>query len=418
MEILSTGEKIKRTRVYNGITLKQLCDGFISISKMSCIENGKVKADEAVLRFVSDKLNIDYDYLIQDVYDQIKHNIDLIKSESVHYKNLDSLITENIEHAIQFEYNDLAFELVHILFNLYIDTKKIENIQLLVTKYNELYQQINTLETTLIYYKDMGLFFVATEEYTEAINYFKKLMELSNENNIEMDPVILLNLGICYKNTGDYIKSYDYLRDSVEKIDNINDEVDKTTIYHNFISICIDLRKSEEAKKYIELSYDMPKTNPMAIAVSKVQCARSYFKIGEKEKAIQFSKESVEDFPKYNTTKYVKFLINIIKTFYENKEFELAYQYSDSAINLGIETEQINLIEEAYYYKGMSLQKLERYIEAEIYMNLATDALFKYGGKEKRYKRYLEMAELYYNLGETRESIKYFTLANKLDKYV
>ena len=38
MEILSTGEKIKRARVYKGITLKELCRDRISISKMSCIE--------------------------------------------------------------------------------------------------------------------------------------------------------------------------------------------------------------------------------------------------------------------------------------------------------------------------------------------------------------------------------------------
>ena len=43
MEILSTGEKIKRARVYKGITLKELCRDRISISKMSCIENGKIK---------------------------------------------------------------------------------------------------------------------------------------------------------------------------------------------------------------------------------------------------------------------------------------------------------------------------------------------------------------------------------------
>ncbi|SHH93152.1 hypothetical protein [Clostridium intestinale] len=44
MEILSTGEKIKRARIYKGITLKELCGDKISISKMSCIENEKIKA--------------------------------------------------------------------------------------------------------------------------------------------------------------------------------------------------------------------------------------------------------------------------------------------------------------------------------------------------------------------------------------
>ena len=63
MEILSTGEKIKRARVYNGITLKELCGDKISISKMSCIENGKVKPDEDILRYIADIIKLDYDYL-------------------------------------------------------------------------------------------------------------------------------------------------------------------------------------------------------------------------------------------------------------------------------------------------------------------------------------------------------------------
>ena len=41
---------------------------------MSCIENGKIKADDECLKYISDKLQIDYSYLVQDVYEQIKDN--------------------------------------------------------------------------------------------------------------------------------------------------------------------------------------------------------------------------------------------------------------------------------------------------------------------------------------------------------
>ena len=82
MEILSTGEKIKRARIYKGITLKELCNDKISISKMSCIENGKVKAEEWILEEVSKKLSLDFDYLKQDVKEQIDMNIQRIKKEN------------------------------------------------------------------------------------------------------------------------------------------------------------------------------------------------------------------------------------------------------------------------------------------------------------------------------------------------
>ena len=55
MEILSTGQKIKRARIYKGITLKELCNDSISISKMSCIEN------EKIISYIADIIDVDYD---------------------------------------------------------------------------------------------------------------------------------------------------------------------------------------------------------------------------------------------------------------------------------------------------------------------------------------------------------------------
>ena len=64
----------------------------------------------------------------------------------------------------------------------------------------------------------------------------------------------------------------------------------------------------------------------------------------------------------------------------------------------------------------MLLQKKGFYNQAETYMNISTDYFLKYANKEETYKRYNEMAELYYNLGELREAIKYFILAMNLEK--
>ena len=88
----------------------------------------------------------------------------------------------------------------------------------------------------------------------------------------------------------------------------------------------------------------------------------------------------------------------------------------DKVLNLSICSENTTLIERAYYFKGMLLQKQGQYRQAETYMNISTDYFLKSASVEDTYKRYNEMAELYYNLGEPREAIKYFTLAMNLDK--
>ena len=51
------------------------------ISKMSCIENEKIKPDEKIIRYIADIIDVDYDYLVQDVYEQIENNLNQYKKQ-------------------------------------------------------------------------------------------------------------------------------------------------------------------------------------------------------------------------------------------------------------------------------------------------------------------------------------------------
>ncbi|GAA0761613.1 MULTISPECIES: helix-turn-helix transcriptional regulator [Clostridium] len=418
MEILSTGEKIKRARVYKGITLKELCGDKVSISKMSCIENGKIKADKEILEYISEKLGIDYSYLVRDVKEQIVSNLELIRENSIPEDEIDNVINHNLNYAIQYSYNDLAFQLIHILFKFYVQKSKVENIQLIISQYYDLYQKNNTRENTIIYYIDMATFFYSIEEYNEAINYYSRTRELIKEDtkfNEVRYSYICYKEGKTYEKLGLIENTYYSLGESIKYIDYINDNKDKGYIYHCFATACIKLRK-KEADKYIKLAYEYQKEDPMVLALAKGKNGESYFYVGDKDKAIKEIKEGIKLFPVENKKNYVKFLNKCIRTLYSNEQYDDAYEITDEALNLAIDTDDIVLIEEAYYLKGMILQKKGSYLQAEMYMNLSLDSLFKFANKEKRYERYLDMAEMYYKLGEVKDSLKYFTLAMKLNK--
>lgn len=208
MEILSTGEKIKRARIFKGITLKDLCGTKISISKMSCIENGKVKADKELLEYISEKIGIELNYLIQDVYDQISNNLELVKKTLSSDPECENKLKYNLEYSLKYKYNDLAFELIHILFTYYVEQSKVENIQLIVSQYYDLYQKNNNIENTLIYFKDMARYLYENKEYLESIAYYNKLREILNQENKEIDGeeycLILYNEAICYQRLNKY----------------------------------------------------------------------------------------------------------------------------------------------------------------------------------------------------------------------
>ena len=417
MEILSTGEKIKRSRIYKGITLKELCGDKISISKMSCIENGKIKADEESLRYIAEKLQVDYSYLVRDVYDQIKYNVEEIKKCTYSFEKLENVVNYNLEYACKYEFNDLALKLTHFLFELYIDNNKSENIQLLISKYYDLYQSTQCNEEIIVYYNDMGTFFMKTEEYHEAISYFSRTREIYENNYIEDKENYIYACfyeGICYKNIKIIEKAYESLKKILEFVDRFNDKA-RGDFYHEFAVLNILLYKVE-AERYLNKAFEYKKNDSKELAKFKGKNGEIYFEVQEVKKAMKEIKDAIEIYPREDKKGCAEFLIECINTLYNNREYEEAFKYTDEALDLAIDIDEIKLIEKGYYFKGMIYQKRGEFIQAEMYMNLSTDFLFRFASSEERYKRYNEMAELYYNLGELKESVKYFTLAINIEK--
>lgn len=417
MEILSTGEKIKRARVYQGITLKELCEDRISISKMSCIENSKIKADESILKYISDKLGVDYSYLVQDVREEIIVNIELINNNCILEEDVEEVLKHNIYYALEYTYYDLAFKLMHKLFLYYVKNDNVEEIQLITSQYYDLYQKNNNEESTVHYYRDMATFFLSTGEFNEAINYYERIRQIIIESGIKNKSVyayISYYQGMAYEKINMINDAYDVLTEAIKYIDSVEDNIDKGKIYRCFTNLNIILGK-EDADIYKALAYKYQKNNLVEVAISKCENGKCYFAVGEHQKAIDEIVSGINIFPSSNEEKYVKFLNKSINTLYENAEYNKSYELIETAVNMAINTNVNVLMEEAYYLKGMILQKMGMYLQAEMYMNLSLDFTLKSGEKEKMYKRYLNMAELYYNLNEPKDALKYFTLAMKLE---
>ena len=418
MEILSTGEKIKRARIYKRITLKELCGEEISISKMSCIENGKIKADDECLKYISDKLQIDYSYLVQDVYEQIKDNIKSLKKSKHSLEKIEIIIKYNLDYSFRYNFNDLALELIHILFKLYIKDNKIEKLQLLISKYFDLYQHATNNEQIIIYYSDMAEFFVKTKEYHEAISYYSRIIQIYEKDQIKFDDKYIYACfyeGICYKNINLIEESYKCLKKIIDKEALFKNDNDKGDYYHEFAIVNI-LLYIGEADKYLNIALNYKKDDMKVLAKFKAENGDIYFKVHKDDKALIELEDAAKIYPREDVRGCGEFLIKCIDILYKNNKYDEAFSYTSEALNLAIDIDDERLIEKAYYFKGMIHQKLNDYIQAEMYMNLATDFLLRFANNEEKYKRYNEMAELYYNLNELKESIKYFTLAIQIEK--
>lgn len=421
LEILSTGEKIKRARIFKGITLKELCENKISIAKMSCIENGKIKADKELLKYISEKIEIDLDYLIEDVYEQILNNLKIIKKNISCDNDSENKLKDNLSYALKYKYYDLAFKLIHILFSYYVEENKAENIQLIVSQYYDLFQRNNTEENTVIYFKDMARYLSQNGEYIEAISYYSKLREMFHQKKEGFDNaeycLIGYNEALCYQNINKSEEAYRILAEIIGYVDKLKTDESKGKIYHIYTTVCIKLKK-DCIDEYKNKAFEYQKYNPISLASSHGNYGKYYFEVGEKERAIAEIEKGIKIFPQDNVEKNVEFLNYCTVILIENAEYDIAYKITEEALNMAIITDNIKLIEKSYYLKGTILQKMDKYIEAEKYMNLSLDSLFKFGTREERKNRYIDMGNLYYKLGDTAESLKYFNLALAVDKKI
>lgn len=413
MEILSTGEKIKRARIYKGITLKELCEDKISISKMSCIENGKVKAEPWILQEVAEKLDLDVRYLEQDVREQIEKNLQSSLNNKED-KNFEDDLRTYLSYAKDYEYYDLSFNIMHDLFKYYLYHGKLDKIQEIITDYYDLYERYP--KGAEDYFKDMARYFYKSKEYIESITYINRLREALNNNFSDLlECELLFGEGICYYRLGYEDEAYSIIFKAKEKSDTIKDNLLKGQIVGAFASFMIQ-KEQDGAEIYMEEAEELLKDKIKAKCYLKESYSEKYFMIGKREVAIREIREALEEFPSEQGDIYGDFLNKCVTVLIKNDELDLAQHYSETALNIAINCNNIKLIEKAYYLKGLILQKKDMYLQSEMYMNLSLDALLKFGTKEEKYNRYLEMANMYYILKETRESLKYFTLALNLEK--
>jgi len=411
MDILSTGEKIKRARIYKGYTLKDLCEGKVSVSKMSCIENNKVNLEPEILEFVALKLDVDIKYLKQDIKDQIINNINMCTGDPKNL-NYEEEMLYNLETSEFYGYFNYAFNIVHSLFSYYLKSKSNDKLQNILAKYYELYLKTSSAENHLIYNMDMGKFLFISKEYLQALNYYKTARSKTLTLNINPTYIIevILDQARCNIELKNYKNAYDVAILLLDYLGNIEDKHKLSEVYHlvAILSLRIDLNDFANLENK---SIKANKEDYFMKAENKFDYTVIFFHKGNKKKALKFLKESVEIFPKEDKLKLTGFLLKNVNLLIENDEIDMADCFCEDSLNFAIDLKNDKLIEKAYYYKSLILCIQNNFVSAEMYINLSLDVLTKFGKKNEIYTRYMEIGNMYNKIGAVSDALKYFTLA-------
>lgn len=413
MEILGIGDKIRRARIYKGLTLRELCSDKLSVSKLSCIENNKIKPDSQIIKYLADRLNMNIEYFKQDVKEQIANNIEKIL-KNPDSRDFEKELIYNLDQAVNNNVYDYAFKILHYLQDYYIRSRQLEKFQVYISKYYDISQKINSIENQLIYLLDMGRFLFAAKEYQQAANYFGVARKKAHESKHYKELAnASYNETICYLMMEDYKKAYEISSDLDKLIKYFDNDYKKAQAYETLTVLAIRMDK-QKFKYYEEKSLKLYANNESQKADLLYNIASIEFELKMNKEAEDYIKRAISIYPKEDKVSFTELLLDSTDILVKNGMNELAKSLCDEALNSAIDVNNIMFIEKGYHLKSIILENQNDYEKAEIYMNLSLDSLLKFGSNEELYKRYMELGSMYFKLNNVSEALKYFNIAEKI----
>lgn len=167
---------LKRERLSKDLTLEEVASGICSVSYLSKVENNQIDAKEDYIRFLFDRLSIDYDHAKDNDYAKLLSDV----VECYYYNDNDKIC--KINKKIDYSLFDCDASLISIFYNLvnvnYSDALKaleeVDSVKSCLSEY-----------AFLVYVFLLGEYSIKNYEYYDGYKYLKTL----DDYNIK-DPIL------------------------------------------------------------------------------------------------------------------------------------------------------------------------------------------------------------------------------------
>lgn len=303
MEILSLGEKIKRKRKELGMTLKDLAGNRITTGQISLIESGKSNPSMDLLEYLSKRLNVSLEYIIETEESQAKNICKYYENIAQSYiidRSLD-LAEKSIEEGLYYaEKYNIEISRAKLLFLKgkvhYLRHEETLAQQFFLTA-NSIFIKNNCFQYIMETFIELGKSTLNLKSYNASFNYFKQAEKVYIENNIKNEFII----GTIY-----YYLSLTYF-----KLQDIKNAIDYTYLAkEKFIKI-------DDKKQY---------------AKSLILLSREYSNQNQASLAIKYSKMALDIYKQINDLNYIASIENSLgKLFYKFGNLEESFIHLNKA---------------------------------------------------------------------------------------
>ena len=413
MNILSLGEKIKKLRKEKNMTLKELAGDRITAAQISHIERDKSHTSYELLEYLSERLDVSIDYLLETKEMQSKKITDNLILQSEIYIKRDALdeaekeIHEIIEICEEYGLSENYGKCNYLLGDIYLKRKDGATANFYFEK--ALFYFIKNDDKKRIFqcYMNIANIYFDEEFYQVSLtNYYfaKDILEEINIDDPDTYKELYSKISKCYMKLNDSEKSLEF----IEKIGNIDNdyspeqEIELLVLKAKKLLAEGEYVKSKDyfakALKIIEKEENKDKLAQIYLTVGSI-----YAEMGDNEKFLEYS-EKVYDIKKNDTDEYMmNSLSNIIQSYIDADDFEMAKKYSKLALAAAIknkskydEYKALKYYCDIYKYKGETDISIEYLIKCiEIVSKLDEEKILG--------NLYIELGQLYSGISKEKE---------------
>ena len=413
MQILSLGEKIKKLRKEQNMTLKELAGDRITAAQISHIERDKSHTSHELLEYLADKLGVSVDYLLETKEMQSKKITDNLILKSEIYIKCDEL--EEAEEQIN--------EIIKVCKNY----KLTENYGKCNNLLAEIYCKRGDYSSAIYYYEKALYYFIKNEDkediyncyvsigdiyeldkfYKGALTHYMFAKEVLEESNIEDGDIykeLYSKISKSYMNLKQPQKALEFM-EKIDRIDNEDNVKEEVNILVMKAKGLLSVGKYVESKECFNKALEIIKKEENKNRLAQVYLTMSniYSEIGDVDKHLEYS-QKVYDITKRDENKYMmESLFNMIESYVQKGEYEMAKKYCKLALVSSIKNK-----DKYYEYKSLKfysdMYKNQDEVETAIdYLNKCITIANNLQDSKILANLYIELGKLYSNISKDKE---------------
>lgn len=413
MNILSLGEKIKKLRKEQNMTLKELAGDRITAAQISHIERDKSHTSHELLEYLAGRLGVSVDYLLESKEMQSKKITDnLILKSQIHIKcgelqKAEDQINEIMEICKKYKLMDNYGRCNNLLANIKLKTEDYSNAVFYFEK--ALYYFIKKDHKEDIYYCYMNIanIYMIEKYYKGALTHYMFAREVLDESNIEDADVykeLYSKISQCYMSLNQPDQALEFI-DKIDRIDSEDSTTEEVSILVLKAKKLLSLGDYSESKECFNKALEIIEKEENKCRLAKVYLTISniYSEMGDMEKYLEYSKK-VYDISKRDENEYMmESVFNIIESYVQTGDYEQAQKYCKIALVASIKNKN-----KYYEYKSLKfysdMYKNKNDIEIAIdYLNKCVDIAQNLDDKKVLANLYIELGKLYSFISKDKE---------------